>query len=454
MIDLPRLVPSRQAQLLLPGALDEPRSDVRAGLLIAAAFFVLFLGWAAFARLDAAAFATGRTIVSGQRQTVQHRNGGIVGAIFVKEGQSVRQGAVLIRLAAPEVEAQERALASQAIMLLAQRARLRAEQAGVRTVPEPPEFASLPDAYHSDMIWAMKVQRGQLEARRNLLITQQGVAAHEGDQAGEQAVGYQRQLASINEQERLITEELESLREVAEKGFVSKTRIRALERARADLVGQRGRLLAARASSSSMVGESRLKALEAGQSLQEKVASDLRDVEALLGDVLPKWGAARDELARTEIRAPATGTVVGLAVYTVGSVIGAGQTLLSIVPRDASLVVEARFSPNDVDDLVVGQQAETRFTGLPDRSLPIVHGQVSQVSADSFVDEKTGIAYFLAEIMVPPEQVNILKRHRGPGFTLKPGMPAEVIVPLHRRTALQYLFDPLADAAWRSFREH
>src|SRR5580765_1641588 len=105
---------------------DTPRREIRTGLIIAGLFFVLFLGWATFARMDAAAYAGGRVSVSGQRQTVQHRDGGVVGAIYVKEGQRVQKGQVLIRLAASEVQAQERALAAQVISLLAQRARLQA----------------------------------------------------------------------------------------------------------------------------------------------------------------------------------------------------------------------------------------------------------------------------------------------------------------------------------------
>ncbi|UXC90068.1 HlyD family type I secretion periplasmic adaptor subunit [Sphingobium sp. RSMS] len=434
-----------------PVAVD-PRPEVRGGLLVAAAFFLLFLGWAAFARLDAAALAPGRTTVAGQRQSVQHRDGGIVAAILVKEGQRVRQGEVLIRLAAPAVAAQERVLASQAIWLIAQRARLRAEQAGTG-MEAPVEFRTLTGDDRADAQAATRAQQAQMAARSALLGTQQGVAMHEGSQAGSQAVGYREQVASVIEQERLITDELESLRTVAEKGFVSKTRIRALERARADLIGQRGRLSAARDSAANMVGEARLKALEAKQNLQEKVTSDLRDAEALLGDVLPKWSAARDELARTQVRAPVSGTVVGLSVHTVGGVIAAGQTLMDIVPRDSAVVIEARFSPADVDDLAVGQKAEIRFAGFPGRSLPIIEGKVTRISADSFVEEKTGIAYFAGEVTIAPDQIALIRQYREGDFAMKPGMPVEVVVPLRRRTALQYMIDPLADTMWRSFRE-
>jgi HlyD family secretion protein len=438
----------------VPALDDEPQNEIRIGLIIAGVFFVLFLGWAAFARMDAAAYAPGRVSVSGQRQTVQHRDGGVVGAIYVKEGQRVQKGQVLIRLAAAEVQAQERALASQVISLLAQRARLRAEQLNMPNIPIPPEFATLNPEDRAEADQAMKVQQMQFNARRSLLSTQQGVLGQERVQVGEQGQGYARQLTAINEQERIISEQLESMRTVAEKGFVSKNRIRDLERAQADLIGQRGRLQAAIASSGASVGESQLRIVEAERTYQDKIASDLRDAEYSLGELGPKWRAARDQVARTEVRSPATGTVVGLTVFTEGGVIQAGQKLMDVVPDRTPLVLEARVAPNDIDDLHVGQIAVVRFTGLHDRDLPALEGKVTRLSADSFVDEKTGQSFFTTEVAVPPEDLRIIQARRGADFALRPGMPVEILVTLRKRTALQYLFDPLTEALWRSFREH
>ena len=134
-----------------PGALRtagadiaNPDADIRIGLIVAGLFFVLFLGWAMFARLDAAAYANGSLSPAGQRQSVQHKEGGVVGEILVQEGQRVQRGQLLINLAAADVRAQEHALASQAIRLLAQRARLRAEQSGAPLVAEPVEYRQLP----------------------------------------------------------------------------------------------------------------------------------------------------------------------------------------------------------------------------------------------------------------------------------------------------------------------
>ena len=430
---------------------DSPRREVRLGLVIAAFFFILLLGWAALARLDAAAIGLGRVTVSGQRQTVQHRDGGVVGQIFVREGVKVREGQLLLRLAAAEVQAQERAYASQVIGLLAQRARLRAEQVRAPAITPPEEFASLSGADRAEADRALQVQRLQLRTRSSLLATQQGVLGQQRAQVGEQGQGLRSQLVAIVEQERLIQEELEQLRTVAEKGFVSVNRIRALERTKADLAGQRGRLQAAISESSESIGETRLRVVETEATQQQQIASELRDVEFSLGDLMPKWRAAKDQLARTEVRAPVTGTVVGLSIFTEGGVVSPGQKLMDIVPERMPLVIEARFAPTEVDDLRLGQRADVRFTGIPDQRLPPLAGEVRRISADAFSDEKTGESYFTAEIVVPTDQLDQVERNTR--TVLRPGMPAEVVATTRRRTALQYLLEPLTNSLWRSFRE-
>ena len=443
--------------LALPGSVDrladDPGRDIRSGLIIAALFFVVFLGWAAFARLDAAAMAPGRLAVSGQRQTVQHREGGVVSQILVKEGAQVEEGQVLIRLAGTDVRAQERALSAQAISLLAQRSRLHAEQAGQSSISPPPEFASLPPEDRAAAAEALKIQRAQLRTRASVVAAQRGALGQKTAQANSQGTGYSRQLASTNEQLRLINEELDGMREAADKGFVSKNRIRALERAKAELEGQRGQYSATIAQSAGQASESRLQSLEAQSNYMERVATELRDVENSLNDVLPKLNAARDQLARTEIRAPVSGSVVGLTVFTPGGVIEPGQKLMDIVPERAPLTIEARLSTSDGDDVHRGQEALLRFESLHERTLPALRGQVTRVSADAFTDDKTGASFYTAEVTVPLSELKKIEEVRG-ADVLRAGLPVVVEIPLRKRTALQYAFEPLTASFKRAFREH
>jgi len=341
----------------------EPAREIRIGLIIAGLFFVLFLGWAAFARLDAAAYAQGSLVVSGQRQTVQHRDGGVVGEILVHDGQRVRRGQLLVRLAAADVRAQERAYASQAIGLLAQRARLQAEQLGEKQVAAPVEYAELRLEDRAEAALALKLQQTELEARASVLAAQRGALGQRAAQSGEKGRGYSRQVASTNEQLRLLDQQIEALKPVVAKGFVSQTRMRELERMRAQLNGQSGQYSASVAETREAARENQIQILEAEQTYRERTAADLRDVETRLGDLLPRFSAARDQLARTEIRSPATGTVVGLSVFTPGGVIAPGQKLMDVVPERTPMLIQARIAPDDADDLAVGQRTLVKFVG-------------------------------------------------------------------------------------------
>jgi len=430
-----------------------PASDIRTGTIVAIVFFVGLLGWAGFVRLDAAAHAGGQLVVSGQRQAVQHREGGVVGRIMVHEGQHVSRGQLLIALAAPEVRAQERALASSVIRLLAQRARLEAEQSDLPRLATPAEFADLPDEDRPAAARALHAQQVELSARRATVSAQRGALGQRAAQARTQGRGYTRQVEATVEQLRIVDAQLAALAPLAERGFVAQTRLRELERLRAQLQGQEGQYDASIGGSRESAQESALQSLEAQRTYRERVAAELREVDTALGDALPKLAAARDQLRRTMIRAPATGAIVGLTAFTPGGVVAGGQKLMDIVPDRARLIVQARFSPDDADDLRIGQKAMVRFPSLHDRAQTDLTGQLTRLSADAFVDDHSGQGYYLGEIAVPANEMSHIQQHAGKS-TLRAGLPAEILVPLRARTALDYLLEPLTDGFWASFHEH
>lgn len=435
-------------------ATDDVHREVRLGVIVAGLFFVLFLGWAAFAPLDSAAYANGQLVVSGQRQSVQHRDGGVVASIRVAEGHQVRKGDTLIELAGAEVRAQERALAAQMVNFQAQRARLEAELSGAGVINWPAEFNRAMGPKRAAIDEAIQVQSNEFRARRSSLVAQSSVLGQQSAQANQSAAGYRSKMVSSTEQERLIQAEIDALRPVADKGFVSQSRMRALERAKAELQGQRGQFQASVAEAQASAAGGRLRQIEAEKSYRERASAELREVEFALGELLPKYRAAADQLERLRIRAPVSGTVIGLSIFTVGGVIAPGQTLMDIVPDRSDLVVGARVSIDDADDLRVGQQAQVRFLGLHERNMPIIMGRLTRLSADSLVDEKTGEVFYTAEVRVPADQMQALKRVRGSGFELRAGAPVAVLVPLKKRTALQYALEPLTETMWKAFREH
>ena len=455
-------VPARFLSSALTPAIDAERAPIRAtarheirlGVFVVLAYFGLFLGWAAFAHLDAAAVAQGQIIVQARRQAVQNKDGGIVSALHVKEGQAVKAGDILVELNASDAEALEHSYAGQAIALLAQRARLQAEALGGGRITWPAEFAAY-TGYDADVARnAMRVQQAQLSTRSAATSAQKAILGRRAAELNEQISGYGEQVASTEKQTKLLGDQLAGLKGLAEKGYASINTIRALERSQAELGGSKGQYAASMASARQQISETQSQAVSVDRQRAEEVSSLLRDTELQLAEALPKWKAAQDQLARVQVRAPAAGMVTGLSVFTVGGVVAPGQKLMDIIPQNAPMIIQAQVSPNDAADLHSGERTEVKLTAFHQRDMPIIHGTITGVSADSFADEKSGRSYFTMEVTVPSAELAGIKRRDGAPLELKPGLPVSVVVPLRRRTALQYLLEPLTDAAWRSFREH
>lgn len=422
-LDLLKRPPVRESDIENgDGREDTGGGEIRAGIIALLVFFIGFGGWAAFAPLDAAVVAPGVIVVSGNRQTVQHRDGGIVSSISVKEGDRVRQGQVLIELGSPELVAQEQALLSQVVDLQMQRERLTAERTGSGSLRRPAEWATMTP--EDQTIANAAFERHQREAQTG-----------SWSPFDARIVGYRGEIASINRQERLLSEELSGMRELANEQLVPMTRVRALERGLAELQGRRAELTSIIAST------------------QQERYEDLRQVDARLAELTPQLAGARERLELTRLRAPVDGAVVGLQIHTVGGVVRAGERLMDIVPEGQDLIVEARVAPESADNLAVGQRTEVRITAFGGRNLPIVYGAVRQVSADRFIDERTGQGYFLAQVAVPPEELRRLTAAAGDEHRLRAGLSAQVVIPIRKRTALQYLVEPLNQTLWRSLRE-
>ena len=442
--------------LILPvgpeASAGDPDREIRLGTIIALLFFVLFLGWAALMPLDAGVHAAGTIAVAGNRQSVQHRDGGVITAIHVREGQHVRAGQVLIELSAPELRASERALTSDYLTLLAQRARLLAERTGQRDFAPPAEFASLSPADREIAAQVMQLQRSEMHARSGSISAQQSVLGQRAGQLVQQQSGYTSQRESLIEQQRLIGEELEGLKSIAAKGFASMNRVRELERAQAQLKGQQAAMESEYARAGEGIGETKMQSLSVSRERLEQIESDLKDTQSKLSETLPKLVATREQLQHSMVRAPATGQVVGLQVFTVGGVVSAGQKLMDIVPDGRELLIQAQLQPSDADDAYKGQKTQIRFVSVHNRTLPLFSGIVRTVSADSFTDEKTGRSYFRVEIIVPEAELNRVRSVLGNG-ELRPGLPVEAVLTVRKRTALQYLIEPLTGAMWRSGHE-
>jgi len=457
--ETPPARPSAVRRTLLDGGVSgatltaSPRRDIRAGLLVLGVFLLVFVGWGALARLDAGVYAPGQVVVYGSRQSVQHRDGGIVSELDVHEGDRVQAGQVLLRLSADELQANERATADQVFALEALQARLLAEMNGRSAIRRPDDFVGLSGVDLQAADNAMDIQQHEFTSRAAELATQKAVLQQRENQLADEIDGYRQQLSANGRQQTLVQQEQDGLKDLLERGLVPMTRERSLERDAAQLSGSGGEYTADIARTQQQIGETRLQIVDLDRQRIADDSKDYRDADESLTQARPKLVAINEQLERLTVRAPATGRVVGLSIFTVGGVVAPGQKLMDVVPEDEPLVVEARVKPDDADDLKVGQTTEIRIPAFRDRRMPLLTGTVRKISADSLVDDKTGQAYFKIEVEVPPSQLQIIRQFRGADAGLMPGLPVEVVVPLKNRTALDYLLEPLREMLWKSFRQ-
>jgi HlyD family secretion protein len=434
---------------------DNPWREGRSGAIVIALFFGVFGAWAALAPLDAGVVANGEVKVAGNRQVVQHREGGVISRIAVREGAHVQANQILIELSAVELAAQERALAGQAIELEASRERLLAEAARSNTIERPPSWESLPPEYVELADGVLARQQEELQARRSAVSAQTGVQGQRQSQLSARISGYQEQIASIDQQIILVNDELRGLRALAQEGFAAETRVRGAERTAAELAGRRAELLGLIEQSREGIGEARMQSLSIREDRSQLIAQELRTTETQIAETLPRLQAVRIQLENSRVRAPSAGVVVGLAFFNEGAVIGPGERILEIVPDEQDLIMQVNIRPMDADNVVVGQTTNVRLAAFEGRQMPYVHGEVTRISADRFEDPRSGNFYFVAEVRVARDELaRVAAANGGVDVALSAGLPVEVFIPLRKRTALQYLLEPLGQTVWRSFREN
>lgn len=407
--------------------------------------FVVFGGWAAFAPLDSAALAPGVVTVKNYRKTLQHLEGGIVATINVREGDTVAAGDPLIVLDATQYRAESEVLRGQYITLRALESRLLAERDGRSGVEYPEELTALEDprveaaiAGQNEIFKArMSANAGERE------VLEQRVEQLESQISGVEAVreSNARLLASYES-------EMKDLQSLQERGFTGKQRLTEVQRAYASLVGENAEALSKIAANRIRIGETQLQIIQLERYQRSEIVDELEDIQSRLFDVNERLRAVEDKVARTVIRAPVSGVVLGLTVHTVGGVVRPGTALMDIVPEEQQLMVDAEISPVDIDRVRTGGKARIRFSAFKSASTPIAEGRVVNISADRLLDATSGEPYYLAQVEVDPASMARMAELR-----LVPGMPAEVLINTGSRTLLQYLLQPASNVMARSFIE-
>lgn len=401
--------------------------------------------WSVLANLNGAVIAPATVVAESNTKRIQHKDGGIVRELLVRDGDRVTAGQNLVILDDTETRAELSILDALLIEELAKKARLEAQR---DDSPEPlfaDELLARKD--EPEVAAVLNGQRKLFVARRAAVQGKINQLNEQIGQVNEQIEGLTAQIAAKERQIDLIKGELEDLRGLLEKGLTPKSRVLAMEREQARLDGERGELIAGRASAQSKGSEIRMQILQIGEEVLSQTLLELRESDGRIAELSERRLAARSRLDRMVIKAPIAGTVYQMMVHTVGGVITPAEPLMMIAPENDELVLQAQVMPQNIEQIHEGQRAQVRFPSFNARITPEIFAEVTKVAADTSRYSADQPPFYDVRLRIPQDQINLLGDNK-----LKHGMPAEAFIQTEARTPLSYFLKPLLDQfnhAWR-----
>ncbi len=426
--------------------LDAPELSYRpvflTAVLLAVALFATVIGWAMWARLDAAVVTHGVLLAESQRKTVESLEGGILKQLTVKAGERVAAGQVVALLDTTQTEARLAQVEADRHAMAFEGWRLAAEDAGAdrldpATAPEAPDRAA-----------RITAETRLFDARLRNHLSQIAALQAQVQQLRSQIDGSEGQVRAAERQLAIWAQERASTATLIEKGAAPAQKLRELDRTIALLEGDRdeNRGLAAAAREDIARAEADAATLRATRAAE--IAGRRTEIRRMLEGLESQAAAARDVIARAALTAPQAGLVVQIHTVTPGAIIGSGQPLMDIVPDGDRLIVETRLPPDAIDTVHVGRTARLKLTAYKRAQTPVLTGEVIFVSPDLLEDERDGTPYFEARLAIDPADI---AAHGD--VVLTAGMPVEVAIRTGERRAGDYFLEPFTRHLGRALRE-
>jgi HlyD family secretion protein len=442
----PELSPTSQDQPMREHLERALARELRRGGRVLAVAAIVVLGWAGLVPLSGAIIVAGSLVVQSSIKKVQHPFGGVVTRILVRNGSRVKAGDELAHLDQTVARTNLQVFARQLDEVRVRIARLVAERDNLAAPVWPTATVAEIDGAERERLIAS--EQDFFAARANARQGQQQLAENRISQLNKQIAGLDAQLRSNSRQMAIASGELKGVEDLLAQKLVTLPRATALRREAVHLGGVEGQLASQIAETRAKISEIQLQAVQAEQNFLSEVMRDLREAEAKQGELIERCLVAQDQMQRTVIRAPTTGTVQELALHTIGGVVTPAEVLMVLVPEGDALEIDARLSPDKVDQVHAGQTARVRLSAFNQSTTPELSGVVDLVSADLVRDPLSNATYYDVRIALPSAELRRLGK-----LKLVPGMPAEVFLEGESRTMLSYLFKPVTDQLSRMFRE-
>lgn len=445
------LPPLESARALVPALWADRPAPVQGSRLLRRLLFtvggllIVLMVLAAVVPIGGAVIGGGQVTVESRIKRIAHPTGGVIKQILVRNGQHVVQGQMLLRFDDQVTGADARFSSLTVEQLLAQKARLEAERLGQGTIAFP---AELTRAQTDSARKAMADEQHLFTMRQTEEADMKSQLAARITQYGEEIHGLEAQIAALRAQRKLIEPERQGVRDLWDKQLVTISRLNQLERTAVDMDGSIASLEAQIAQARAKITEAQEQSIQLSQTRRVDAGNNLNQIDATLNQQQLRSVSASDSQARSDVRAPYTGTIEKIAFAAVGDVVRPAEPIMEIVPDRDTMVVEAMISPADIDQVTTHQTARVRFSSFNRAATPEITGKVVYVATDRTENAEAHQAYYIVRIEI--DQAALAREH----LDLRSGMPAEVYIETGDRPLISYLTKPLRDQFVRAFRDN
>lgn len=412
-------------------------------LLVVVLFFIVAVFWASHAPLDEVVRGTGKVIPSSEVKRIQNFEGGIVKEILVREGEQVAKGQLLILLDQVQMTSKFREQQSGYLDQVLAIARLEAELEGRDEIDFPEEVVT-------QKPHLIEHQRQLLRSRKESRISALSVLEREREQRSQELKELRSRLDYQQQNYSLLKKEVEMTRTMVAKGAASDMDLLRAQRELTDLSGQIADSRIAIPKVAAAVEGAIHRIDEEKGKQRSEMLNELNAIRTEMEGTKEKLPALEDQMDRTSVRSPVDGTVKRVFVTTIGEAVGPGKEMLEIVPREDTLLIEAKVLPQDIAFLYPGQPADVKITAYDFSIYGGMPAVLEHISADAITDEQQKISYYL--IKVRTEQTTV-KDKSGKEMPIIPGMVAEVDVLTGKKTVLEYILKPIIKTTRGALRE-
>ena len=411
---------------------------IRRGLISLLIFSIIFLSWAIFAPIESASIADGTIVLDFNHKTIQHLEGGIIDDILVKEGQVVKEGEVLLYLHDVKAKSDQEIVMKNLWAMQIQRERLLTEKEGRASLNLKSLFAEIGNFSSKDEKGLDAVIGNQVK----LFESRRSKVSEEIKSLRDKIASLKAQEISAQRRLKILRKELKMIKPLVRENNLPIIRQYELEKQVTEMTGMVKQFTSEKASAEKQIEVYRYEDMS-------KILDELKETETEIVNLTNQLTSTKDILQRSEILAPVAGKVMNIKFHTVGAVIPPAGEIMTIVPQNDDLIIEAKIKPQDIDEVHNGLKTKIILTAYKGKKVPKLNGKVLNVSPDIVISEDGKESYFLARVKVDEGDIAKLKSK----IELYPGMPAQVFIITGARSLMSYLITPISDSAYKAFRE-